>query len=112
MVKQTEITLIGESPEAHGVFDAPEETKRTVPCTEKSLGLKLTAEARAAGLSPDLVIELEHDFLYHGEKLAEYCGERCEIQRAYPYEKRNGIELILKRDDGNARALTEEAADG
>ena len=101
MMKSTVVTLIGESPEAHGVGIDLTEMKRTVYCTLKSIGMQEAYQAMGIGLKPELKVILAHDFEYEGEPVAELFGERFKILRTYITEK-DGIELTLQREAGNA----------
>lgn len=101
MMKAGVAWLIAENPQAHGIFDEPEETRRKVYCTEKSVGQTEVYQAKAAGLNPETKLVLAHDFEYRGEKLVEYAGERWKILRTYVTEE-DGIELTIQRERGNA----------
>ena len=101
MIRARTAILIGETPQAHGIFDAPAETQRKVFCTVKSVGQTEVYQANAAGLNPELKLILAHAFDYHGEKLIDYAGERWSIVRTYVNEA-DGIELTIQRTAGNA----------
>ena len=101
MVRADVCYLIAESPKAHGIFDAPEETKRKVYCTVKSVGQTEVYQANAVGLNPELKLILAHAFEYKGEKLAEFREERYDIIRTYVNEA-DGIELTVQKVTGNA----------
>lgn len=100
-MKANVLTLIGESPKAHGIFDPPTETGRTVYCTVKSIGQTEAYQARGIGLNPELKLVLAHDFEYKGEKRCVFEGIRYEILRTYVTET-DGIELTVQRAEGNA----------
>ena len=102
MMKSNVVKLISESPEAHGVGIDPEEATRTVYCTVKSIGMQEAYQAMGIGLNPALKVILAHDFEYAGEELAELDGVRYRVLRTYITEK-DGIELTLQRELGNAR---------
>ena len=102
MMKAGIVTLIGENPEAHGVGVDPEETRKKVYCTFKSIGMQETYQAMAIGLNPELRVVLAHDFEYDGQKLCEVGGIRYKILRTYVTEA-DGIELTLQKMTGNAR---------
>ena len=104
MLKSDILTLIAVSPEAAGVGTEPTETKRTVYCTVKSIGMQEAYQAMGIGLNPELKIILAHDFEYGGEGLCELDGVRYEILRTYVTEA-DGIELTLQRVARNARPL-------
>ena len=102
MIRVGVVYLITERPEAAGVLEAKTETRRKTYCTEKSLSMNETYQARAAGFAPDLRLKLSQSFEYKGETLCEYNGERYEIIREYTDEKSDGAELTLQRIRGNA----------
>ena len=104
MLKANVVDLILVSPEAAGVGTEPTETKRTVYCTVKSIGMQEAYQAMGIGLNPELKIVLAHDFEYGGESLCEIAGVRYRILRMYITEV-DGIELTLQRVAGNALPL-------
>ena len=104
MIRVNEVDLISVSPEACGVGIDPEETKRTVFCTLKSIGQQEAYQAMGIGLNPELKVILAHDFEYQGERLCELAGVRYNILRTYITET-DGIELTLQRVTGNAKPL-------
>lgn len=101
MIRARTAILIGEDPQAHGIFDTPAETQRKVYCTVKSVGQTEVYQANAAGLNPELKLILAHAFDYHGEKLIDFAGERWSIVRTYVNDG-DGIELTVQRVAGNA----------
>ena len=104
MMKSNVVDLIAVSPEASGVGTEPTETKRTVYCTVKSIGMQEAYQAMGIGLNPELKVVLAHDFEYGGESLCELSGQRYKILRTYITET-DGIELTLQRVSGNALFL-------
>ena len=104
MMKADVVDLIAVSPEAAGVGTEPEEVKRTVYCTVKSIGMQEAYQAMGIGLNPELKVVLAHDFEYQGERLGELGGVRYLILRTYVTET-DGIELTLQREAGNAKPL-------
>ena len=108
MMKSNVITLISESPAAHGVGTEPTEVQRTVYCTIRSIGMQEAYQAMGIGLNPELKVILAHDFEYGGEPLCELNGTRFRILRTYITET-DGIELTLQRVDGNARGVVNSA---
>ena len=101
MMKANMVDLITVSPEAAGVGTEPTESKRTVPCTVKSIGMQEAYQAMGIGLNPELKVILAHDFEYAGERLCELENVRYNIIRTYVTEA-DGIELTLQRVTGNA----------
>ena len=109
MLKANVVDLIAENPYAGGVGLEPAETKRTVYCTIKSIGMQEAYQAMGIGLNPELKVVLAHDFEYGGERLCEISGQRYRILRTYITET-DGIELTLQREAGNAVPLPEPPA--
>ena len=107
MVRADVVTLLGERPEAHGVFDAPLYNYRIVYCEVKSVSQTEAYQARGTGLNPEYRLVLTHSFEYQGEKLCDFRGTRYEIIRTYMNES-DGIELTIQRVLGNA--AVEESA--
>lgn len=106
------VYLITETPEAKGVLDVPQETRRKTYCEEKSLSMSEVYQARASGFSPTIRLVLPQDFEYRGETLCEYKGDRYEIIRDYRDEKTgNSTELTIQRIRGNAAAPAETEGD-
>lgn len=101
MVRADRVILYGETPAAHGVFDAPELTPRTVYCEVKSVSQNEVYQARATGLNPEYRLRLSHSFEYKNEELCDFRGNRYEIIRTYMDDK-DGIELTIQRVEGNA----------
>lgn len=101
MIRADTLILIAESPGAHGIFDQPEEIRRTVYCRERSVGQTEVYQAKARGLNPELKLILSHHFEYQQEKLCEYKGTRYQIIRAYINDG-DEIELTVQRVEGNA----------
>ena len=104
MLKSNVVDLITVSPAAAGVGTEPTETKRTVYCTVKSVGMQEAYQAMGIGLRPELKVILAHDFEYGGESLCELAGVRFRILRTYVTEA-DGVELTLQREAGNALPL-------
>lgn len=105
MVRADTLDLIKERPEAHGIFEDPVETVRTVYCVERSVGQTEAYQAQGVGLNPELKLILAHAFEYQGEKLCAYKGTRYNIIRTYINEN-DGIELTVQRVDGNAAEVS------
>ena len=110
MVRADVVTLIAETPGAHGVYETPQYTRRTVYAEIKSVGMNEAYQARATGLNPEMKLRLSHSFEYKGEKLCELRGTGYRIIRTWMDES-DGIELTLERISGNANACAEEPAE-
>ena len=111
MLKANVVGLITVSPEAAGVGTDPTETKRTVPCTIRSIGQQEAYLAMGQGLNPELKVILAHDFEYEGERLCELDGARYDILRTYVTEA-DGIELTLQRVARNAKPVPTPTVEG
>lgn len=107
MIRMTTVTLIAESPEAHGVGTEPEEIRRKVFCEIRSISQNEAYQAMGAGLNPELKVKITLESDYHGEKLLELDGVRYRIIRTYIPET-NGIELTIQRENKNARGAAEQ----
>ena len=90
------ITLIGEAPKAHGVFEQPNTTERTVFCTVRSVGMRETYEALAHDLRPEVVFELADYAEYQDEKTCRWNGKTYRILRTYV--KGQKIELTVQKE--------------
>lgn len=101
MVRADVVTLIGEHPGAHGVFDAPLENYRKVYCEVKSISQTEAYQARAMGLNPEYRLVLSHSFEYKGEERCLFRNIPYRIIRTYVTEE-DGIELTVQREEGNA----------
>ena len=104
MMKADVVELITVNPEAAGVGTEPEETKRAVFCTVRSIGMQEAYQAMGQGLNPELKVIVPHDFEYGGERLCEIGGVRYDILRTYITET-DGIELTLQRVARNAKPV-------
>ena len=95
MYRADVITLIGEQPSAHGMFDPYGEAARDVFCEVGSVGMSETYEARSVGLMPEyrFVLRVAED--YQGERLLTYRGTRYKVVRTYM--SGDGIELYAER---------------
>lgn len=88
------LTLIAENPAAHGIFDEPTETGRTVFCTVRSVGFNEYYTALANGLNPTIVFRMAERTEYHGEKIVLWEGVRYRVVRTYA--QGDGIELTCE----------------
>lgn len=95
MVRADVVYLIGEVPEAHGVFDLPAETKRMVYCTVRSVSRSEVYAAKSSGLDPQLVFVLSDYLEYDGEPQLEYQGRRYKVIRTYVNNQQ--IEITVER---------------
>ena len=91
MVRDDVITLVGESPRAHGIFDAHDEPKVQCFCKVQSVGRAEFWRGLSNGLEPSLVFTLSEYADYHGEKIVLYHGKRMRVIRTFVTD--NAIEL-------------------
>lgn len=94
MQKYDVITLIQENPEAHGVFDNPQETGKTVYCEVRSASRSEVYSAMAIGLNPQYVFVLAIEEDYANEKDVIYHNKRYKVIRTYV--SNDGIELTVE----------------
>lgn len=95
MMRSDVLTLIAESPAAHGIFDAPTETRRTVFCFVRSVSSSEYYRALEQSLHPEFVFVLADYAEYQGEKICEYNGVRYRITRTYVTAQQS-IELTVE----------------
>ena len=96
MVRADVLTLISDTPEAHGRFETFEPAERQVFCTVRSVGMRETYEALSHGLHPEWVFELTHAFEYQGEKRCVFQGVQYNVIRTYVTQT-DGIEITVER---------------
>lgn len=101
MIRADILTLIKESPVAHGAFDPATEIARSVYCNVQSVGMREVYEAKASGFNPEIKFTLSDYAEYRGEKLCVYHGVKYRIIRTYVDHER--IELTCERDVTNGR---------
>jgi len=98
MNRQGVLYLVSETPETHGVFDRPQETRRKVFCTIKSVGYNEYYRAMENSLTPSFVFVLEDYAEYQNEKTCVYEGKRYRIIRTYL----NGQKIELTAEEAKA----------
>ena len=104
MRMMTSCTLISFRPDAHEVGTDPVEQRRKIKVQELSLTQAEVYQAGGEGLQPDAKLLIPYDRDYHGERDLEYNGERWKVIRSDPYKEWNGVVLLIRRIEGNARA--------
>ena len=87
MIRATTITLIGEDPKAHGVFDAPDNVENEVFAEVMSASQNEFYKARENGLAPELVFRLTDYEDYDGQKVFVYDEERWRVIRTFIKEE-------------------------
>ena len=94
MIKADVITLIGETPKAHGIFEEITETRRDVYCEVRSVGLTEFYKAMEQDIRPACVFVLADYAEYRDEKIVEWHGKRMRVVRTYIDRQR--IELTVE----------------
>jgi transposase len=88
------ITLVSESPAAHGVLDDITETQKQVYCSVRSVGMSEAYQAMSNGLHPQFVFVLSDYADYGGEKVVIYNGIRYRVIRTY--RQNQGLEMTVE----------------
>lgn len=90
------VNLIAENPEAHGVFETPEESAQMVYAEIRSVTRSEAYAAKSAGLNPEWVFRLTDYADYDGQRIAAWNGMRWRVIRSY----RDGqsIELTVQKE--------------
>lgn len=101
MLRASVITLIAETPAAHGVFDTYTPSTRVVYCTVRSASYSDILASKSEGMRPEYVFRLAHDFEYQDEKICEWKGVRYNIDRTYVASDADWIELTCSRRNAN-----------
>lgn len=102
MIRDDVLYLVGESPEAHGVFDPPTENRRMVYCQVLSVGRTEYYQALSHGLHPDIIFRLSTRLDYEGEKILEWDNRRYRVIRTY--SDGDAIELTAEEITADRRA--------
>ena len=104
----TTATLITFRPDAHEVGTDPVETRTEVKVQELSLNQAEIYQAGGEGLQPEAKLLIPYDRDYHGERELEYRGERWKVISSDPYKDWNGVILLIRRVEGNARSYVSQ----
>ena len=104
MVKATTITLLGETPEAHGVFNAPTETQTQVCAELMSVSQNEFYKAKQNGLEPEFVFMLTDYGDYAGQKVFLYESARMHVIRTYTKEE--ALFIVAERAAADAALPT------
>ena len=99
MLRADVVTLISETPDAHGVYDETTAAERDVLCTVRSASYRDIQAAGSDGLRPELVFRLAQDFEYQGERICRYKGLVYNIDRTYFADGADWIELTCSRGE-------------
>lgn len=96
MIRASAVTLLGEVPEAHGVYETATTPEREVACTVQSVYQQEFYAALSQGFKPSLVLVLGNYAEYDDERECIFEGKRYKIIRPY-VRSDNKIELTLER---------------
>ena len=99
MIRADIITLVGEDPRAHGLYESYTPVNTQVFAEVRSVGMRESYEARSLGLSPELVFSLQVAADYHDERRLIYNEITYKVVRTYL--NGDGIELVCERMTGN-----------
>lgn len=92
------LTLIADTPDAHGAFETPtSQTRTTVFVDVRSVSRTEAYSAMSAGLMPEFVFRIMRREDYNGEHYCEYRNQRFKVLRTYAYG--DYIELTVERAD-------------
>lgn len=83
MIRAEVISLVSETPEAHGVFATISETSRDVFAEIRSVGYNEFYAAKSAGIEPSIVFVLQDYMEYNGEKVVLFDSKRFRVVRTY-----------------------------
>ncbi len=99
MMRADVITLVGESPSSHGLFDTFTPTNTQVFAEVRSVGMRESYEAMSVGLHPEIVFRLNNEADYDGQRQVIWRNVTYKVIRTYV--SGDGIELTCERWSGN-----------
>lgn len=109
MIRDDVCYLISESPGAHGIFDAPTETRTMVYCQVRSVGQQEFYRAAANGLHPAIVFVLSNAIDYSGEKIIAWT-HKDGVERRYrvlrTYQDGDALEITCEEVTVDYRTVT------
>lgn len=101
------ITLVGETPQAHGIFDNPVEPKREVMVEVRSVGMKEMYSALSVDMRPSYVFIINAAEEYDNEEIVIYQNRRYSVIRTY-WNKYDQIELTVEPAGTAQRNVSEQ----
>lgn len=99
MMRADVITLVGEDPRSHGLYDSFTPTNTEVFAEVRSVGMKESYEAMSVGLHPEIVFRLNNEADYDGQRQVIWRNVTYKVIRTYV--SGDGIELTCERWTGN-----------
>lgn len=91
------LTLIDDTPQPLGVFEASTPIQRTVYCTVRSVSYHERYEAASHGLRPELIVKLSDVLEYEGERRCVLEDKQYTVMHEYLTQD-GGVELTLARE--------------
>ena len=99
MMRADVITLVGEDPRSHGLYDSFTPTNTEVFAEVRSVGMKESYEAMSVGLHPEIVFRLNNEADYDEQRQVIWRNVTYKVIRTYV--SGDGIELTCERWSGN-----------
>lgn len=96
MIRASRVTLVGDNPEAHGVYDSPAHVTHEVDCMVQSVFQNEFYAALSQGLKPSCVLILSNYAEYSDEEYCIFEGSYYKIIRPY-IRQDHRIELTIER---------------
>ena len=93
MICDDVIYLVSEDPQAHGVFEARQETEKMCYCKVNSVTRSEFYKARENGIQPLYAFVISEYADYNGEKILIYKDKRYRVIRSYV--KNHAVELTV-----------------
>lgn len=96
MIRAEVIKLITENPEAHGVFETPDDAAEQVFAEIRSVTRSESYLAKSAGLDPEYIFRLTDYADYNGQRKCIWNGVPYRIIRTYVDGQ--SIELTVEKE--------------
>lgn len=96
MIRAEVINLVTENPEAHGVFETPEDTTTQVFAEIRSVSRAESYAAKSVGLDPEYIFRLTDYADYAGQRKCTWNGVPYRILRTYVDGQ--SIELTVEKE--------------
>ena len=99
MMRADVITLVGEDPRSHGLYDDFTPTNTEVFAEVRSVGMRESYEAMSVGMHPEIEFRLNNEADYDGQRQVIWRNVTYKVIRTYV--SGDGIELTCERYTGN-----------
>ena len=100
MLRADTITLIAESGLPRGKFETPSETRNTVYCTIRGVGMNEVYQAMDRGLAPEITFRIANRCDYNEEKRLVWGEKEYKVIRVYYSNDSDYVDLICQRKVG------------